>query len=109
MGRSFWYIVGQDCCVRKKTGKTVTNDIFDGPHPDEATAWELGKSMVASGDFKVIESQFGSRDSARQAYNHDLSLQPGMGAAAAVQNKYKLQPKSQVQIEKAENDAAWGR
>jgi len=107
----YYYITGRDCCVRR-SGKTAIQDVFDGPHPDESTAHSVAISIIASGDYKIIESQYKNRDVARQTYNHELSLSQvggqSVGAAAAVQNKFRLQPKNDTQKAKDEKKAAWG-
>lgn len=109
---TYYYITGRDLCVRR-SGRTLIQDVFDGPHPDESTAHSVATSIIASGDYKIIESPYKNRDVARQTYNHDLSLSQvdgkPVGAAAAVQNKFRLQPKNDSQRAKDEKKAAWGQ
>ncbi len=53
----FYYIVGRDCAVRR-TGKTVIQDVFDGPHADESDPHTVATSIIATGDYKIIASQY---------------------------------------------------
>jgi hypothetical protein len=81
-------------------------ELFDGPHNSEDEAHQVAQQIVVAGNYEVLPFDTPSRDHARQMYNHNLSL--SVGGAAAVTNKYRLQPK-QKDITKQESDAAWGR
>ena len=115
MAIEFYYIVGKDCAIRK-SGRVSVLDVFDGPHSDESEAHSVAASMIASGDYRVIASSYRDRERARQTYNHEFALSSTdsgkpVGAARAVQNKYRLRekPVSERQRIKSERDAAWGR
>lgn len=108
MARDYYYIVGNDCAVRK-SGKVRQQEIFDGPHNTEEEAHDVARQIVVAGEYKVLPFDTPSRDVARQQHNHNLSLEIGAGAATA--NKFRLQPKGTTpkDILKAEKDAAWGK
>jgi hypothetical protein len=104
----YFYIAGRDTAVRR-SGRVVIQDVFDGPHPDETEAHSVAASMIASGDYKVISSPYRDRERARQTYSHDLALSTDggrpVGAAAAVQSKFKL--RTEKQSTKDERKSAW--
>lgn len=104
----YYYIAGRDTAVRR-SGRVIIQDVFDGPHADEADAHSVAASMIASGDYKVIASPYRDRERARQTYSHDLALSTDggrpIGAAAAVGNKHKL--RSEKQSTKDERKSAW--
>jgi hypothetical protein len=112
VARDYYYIVGTDTTIRQRSGKTVSVPCFDGPHNTEDEAHDVARTLIVAGSYEVLPFPTPSRDTARQTYNHNIASGAGgqtpVGAAKALEPKFRLQPKGKDGI-KAEKDAAWGR